>query len=116
MTRRGRALTTCLLSKVKHRSRESPILVHLLTVLDIIYGRVFSYDYFIDDMTSSYAMVSALYGMNSPGQLRNHMIGMQLNGESRENLKTLQELLLGLADILGVAFRYDPVPIPTIPT
>lgn len=84
--------------------------------VDIIYGRVFSYDYFIDDMTSSYAMVSALYGMNSPGQLRNHMIGMLLNGESRDNLKTLQELLLGLADILGVTFRYDPVPIPTIPT
>lgn len=59
-------------------------------------------------------MVSGLYGMNSPGQLRNHMIGMLLNGAEREDLKRLQEILLGLADILGVNFRFDPVPIPTI--
>lgn len=52
--------------------------------------------------------------MNSPGQLRNHMIGMLLNGAEREDLKRLQEILLGLADILGVNFRFDPVPIPTI--
>lgn len=60
-------------------------------------------------------MVSGLYGMNSPGQLRNHMIGMLLNGAKREELKELQTLLLGLAEILGVKFRFDPVPIPTIP-
>ena len=66
-------------------------------------------------MTSSYAMVSALYGMNSPGQMRNHMIGMLLNGASREDLLELQKLLLGLAEILGVTFRYDPVPVPSFP-
>lgn len=60
-------------------------------------------------------MVSGLYGMNSPGQLRNHMIGMLLNGAKREDLKRLKEILLGLADILGVNFRFDPVPIPTLP-
>lgn len=60
-------------------------------------------------------MVSALYGMDSPGQLRNHMIGMQLNGATKESLKDLQELMYGLAEILGVKSRYDPLPIPDVP-
>lgn len=60
-------------------------------------------------------MVSALYGMNSPGQMRNHMIGMLLNGASRDELIELQKLLLGLAEILGVTFRFEPVPVPTLP-
>jgi hypothetical protein len=60
-------------------------------------------------------MVSGLYGMNGPGQLRNHMIGILLNGGNREDLASLQELLLKLADILGVQFRFGPVPIPALP-
>ena len=89
--------------------------LELITVPDIVYGRLFSFDEIIDDMTSSYAMVSALYGMNSPGQMRNHMLGMLLNGASREELIELQKLLHGLAEILGVTFRFGPVEVPTLP-
>jgi len=43
------------------------------------------------------------------------MIGMLLNGASRDELIELQKLLLGLAEILGVTFRFEPVPVPTLP-
>ena len=88
----------------------------LMRNLDIIYGRLFSFDAILDDLTSSYAMVSALYGMNSPQQIRNHLIGMQLNGADAGSLKEHQDLLLGLAEILGITFRFGPVPIPAVPS
>lgn len=44
------------------------------------------------------------------------MIGMQLNGADKESLQELQNLLLGLGDILGVKFRFDRVPIPDVPS
>lgn len=43
------------------------------------------------------------------------MMGMLFNGADRDHLRKLYGLLLGLADIPGISFRYDPVPIPTIP-
>jgi hypothetical protein len=60
-------------------------------------------------------MVSALYGMNSPGQMRNHQIGMLLNGVDREELIQMRKLLLQLASTLGVAFRFEPPTVPCLP-
>ncbi|CAG9939931.1 unnamed protein product [Clonostachys rosea f. rosea IK726] len=88
---------------------------YFFLVKDIVYGRIFSYDGILDDTTSAFAMVSALYGMNSPGQMRNHQIGMLLNGVDREELIQMRKLLLQLASTLGVAFRFEPPTVPCLP-
>ncbi|KAJ5661367.1 uncharacterized protein N7484_000739 [Penicillium longicatenatum] len=84
-------------------------------VREVLYARIFSFDGILDALTTGYAIVSGLYGMDCQNQLQHHMKGMLFNGATREDLKNLQELCLGLAKILGVRFRYGPAPIPTIP-
>jgi hypothetical protein len=80
----------------------------------VLYGRIFSFDGIIDDLTTGY-VVSALYGMDCPNQLQHRIKGMLINGATRQELKTLQDLCLGLADILGVKSRYGPALIPEMP-
>lgn len=60
-------------------------------------------------------MVSALYGLDCQNQLQHHMKGMLWNGATREQLVELQELCLGIVDVLGVKQRHGRAPIPTIP-
>lgn len=81
----------------------------------MLYGRIFSFDGVIDDLTTGYVIVSALYGMDCPNQLQHHMKGMLINGATRQELRTLQDLCLGLANILGVKSRPGPAPIPEMP-
>lgn len=81
----------------------------------MLYGHIFSFDGVIDDLTTGYVIVSALYGMDCQTQLQNHMKGMLINGATRQDLEGLRELCLGLANILGVKFRHRPAPIPTMP-
>lgn len=83
--------------------------------LEVLYARIFSYDGVLDDLTTGYVMVAGLYGMDCQNQLQHHMKGMLFNGATREDLKDLQKLCLGVADILGVTFRHGSAPIPTIP-
>lgn len=80
----------------------------------MLYGRIFSFDGIIDDLTTGYAIVSALYGMDCQNQLQHHMKGMLINGATRNDLEDLQNLCLGLANILGVKSRYERAPIPTL--
>ncbi|KAL2833753.1 hypothetical protein BDW59DRAFT_179458 [Aspergillus cavernicola] len=87
---------------------------YAFVVREVIYARILSFDGVIDDLTG-YVVVSALYGMDCPNQLQHHMKGMLINGATREDLKDLQELCLGLASILGVTKRHGPAPIPELP-
>ncbi|SPO06782.1 uncharacterized protein DNG_09476 [Cephalotrichum gorgonifer] len=89
---------------------------YAFVVRDLLYARVFSYDGVLDPLTTGYAMVSGLYGMDCQNQLQHHMKGMLFNGASRHDLLYLQELCLRVAKELGVQFRHPPAPIPTIPT
>lgn len=82
---------------------------------DVLYARVFSFDGILDDLTTGYAMVAGLYGLDCQNQLQHHMKGMMWNGATRDDLIELQRLCLGLAHILGVKFRHGPAPIPTLP-
>ncbi|KIA75793.1 hypothetical protein HK57_00407 [Aspergillus ustus] len=89
---------------------------YAFVVREVLYGRIFSFNGVIDDLTTGYVIVSALYGMDCPNQLQHHMKGMLVNGASREDLTQLQELCLGLAKLLGVTFRHGPAPIPASPS
>lgn len=84
--------------------------------LDLLYAHVFSYDGILDPLSTGFAMVSALYGLDCQNQLQHHMKGMLFNGARRDDLVELQQLCLGIAKELGVTFRHGPAPIPTIPT
>lgn len=84
------------------------------TTVEVLYARIFSFDGVIDALTTGYAIVSGLYGMDCQNQLQHHMNGMLFNGATRQDLFDLRELCLGLANILGVKFRHGPAPIPSI--
>ncbi|KAF2653677.1 hypothetical protein K491DRAFT_717855 [Lophiostoma macrostomum CBS 122681] len=88
---------------------------YAFVVRDVLYARVFSFDGIIDDLTTGYAIVSALYGMDTPNQLQHHMKGMLINGATKQDLVDLREQCLGLAEILGVQKRYGAAPIPQKP-
>lgn len=79
---------------------------------EVLYARIFSFDGVIDDLTTGYVIVSALYGLDCQNQLQHHMKGMLINGATREDLKSLRDQCLGLAKILGVSFRHGPATIP----
>lgn len=83
--------------------------------VEVLYARIFSFDAVIDDLLTGYVIVSALYGMDCPNQLQNHMKGMLINGATREDLEELRDLCLGLANVLGVRFRHAPPLIPEKP-
>ena len=87
----------------------------MLTILDVLYAHVFSFDEVLDDLTTGYAMVSALYGLDCQNQLQHHMKGMLWNGATREDLMELQNICLGVVDILGVKQRHGRAPIATLP-
>ena len=82
---------------------------------EVLYARIFSFDGVLDDLTTGWVMVASLYGMDCQNQLQHHMKGMLWNGATREDLLGLQELCLGLADILAVRIRHGPAPIPSLP-
>jgi hypothetical protein len=83
--------------------------------IDVLYARIFSFDGILDDLTTGYAMLSGLYGMDCQNQLQHHMKGMLWNGATREDLIALQKLCLGLIDVLGVKLRHGSAPIPALP-
>ena len=81
---------------------------------DLLYGRVFSFDEILDDLETGYVIVATLIGIDCQYQLRNHMKGMLYNGATREELQELRDLCLDLATRLGVVFRSEAAPIPSV--
>lgn len=82
--------------------------------IDLLYGRVFSYDGILNDLETGYVIVSALIGLDCQNQLRHHMKGALFNGATREDLQELYDVLLDLAQRLGVTFRSGKREIPQI--
>lgn len=91
------------------------MLMRVMLLVEVLHARIFSFDAVIDDLLTGYVIVSALYGMDCPNQLQNHMKGMLINGATREDLEELRDLCLGLAKVLGVRFRHTPPLIPEKP-
>ncbi|KAJ4297998.1 hypothetical protein N0V90_005897 [Kalmusia sp. IMI 367209] len=89
---------------------------YAFVIRDVLYARIFSFDGIIDDLTTGYAIVAGLYGMDCPNQLQHHMKGMLINGATKQDLLELRKQCLGLAGILGVKLRYGAAPIPEKPS
>ncbi|KAJ5604592.1 hypothetical protein N7510_009746 [Penicillium lagena] len=116
--KRGKEFWTRIYSRNRAFDPEASVRAspdYAFIIREVLYGRIFSFDGVIDDLTTGYVIVSALYGMDCPNQLQHHMKGMLINGATREELKTLQDLCLGVANILGVKSRHGPAPIPEMP-
>lgn len=103
------------LSEVCCQSTTKRAIAHNVPALDVLYARVFSYDGVLDDLTTGFVMVSALYGLDCQNQLQHHMKGMLWNGATRQDLFDLQTLCLSIAESMNVKFRNGPAPIPVLP-
>ncbi|KAG8156827.1 hypothetical protein KVR01_013240 [Diaporthe batatas] len=87
---------------------------YAFVVRDLLYGRVFSFDGILNDLETEYVVISALIGIDCQNQLRHHMKGALYNGATREDLQELYDVLLDLAERLGVKFRSEKREIPRI--
>jgi hypothetical protein len=85
-------------------------------LLDLFYGRIFSFDLILDDVETGHVIISALIGIDCHPQLRHHMIGLLINGQTREQIEATRALCYKVADMLDVKFRHPPMPIPEIPS
>jgi hypothetical protein len=90
-------------------------MLKVVYLIEVLYARIFSFDGVIDDLTTGYVIVSALFGLDCQSQLQQHMKGMLINGATREDLEALRDQCLGLAKILGIVFRHGPATIPGKP-
>lgn len=86
-----------------------------LTGADLFYGYIFSFDDILDDLETGHCIISALLGIDCQEQVRNHMIGMQLNGVERKEIEAFRNVVLRLAEKLGVQFKSEPIPVPDVP-
>ena len=84
--------------------------------IDLFYGYIFSFDEILDDLETEHVIISALLGIDCQEQVKNHMIGMQLNGAQWEEVEALRNVVLKLAEKLGIKFKTAPIPIPRIPS
>lgn len=75
---------------------------------------MFSYNGILNDLETEYVVVSALIGIDCQNQLRHHMKGALYNGATRDDLQELYDVLLDLAQRLGVEFRSEKREIPSI--
>jgi hypothetical protein len=83
--------------------------------VDLFYGYIFSFDAILDDLETEHCIISALLGIDCQEQVRNHMIGMQINGTKKEQILAFRNVALKLADKLNVKFKTEPIPIPSVP-
>ena len=84
-------------------------------MIDLFYGRIFSFDEILNDAETGHVIISALIGIDCHPQMRHHMIGMLINGVTREEIETTRTLCYRVADVLGVTFRHKPMEIPEVP-
>ncbi|KAF2467911.1 uncharacterized protein BDR25DRAFT_374211 [Lindgomyces ingoldianus] len=91
------------------------MLIELFARADLFYGYIFSFDEILDGLETSHCILSALLGIDCQEQVRNHMIGMLLNGAKREEIEAFRNVVLRLAEKLEVKFKDAPIPIPANP-
>ncbi|KAF2247611.1 hypothetical protein BU26DRAFT_566561 [Trematosphaeria pertusa] len=116
--KRGRTLHTKIYSRNptfddKKTLRAAPDYYWIVT--NLFYGYIFSFDDILDDLETGHCIISALLGIDCQEQVRNHMIGMQLNGVERKEIEAFRNVVLRLAEKLGVQFKSEPIPVPDVP-
>lgn len=82
----------------------------------MFYGRIFSFDEILDDKETGHVIISALIGIDCHPQMKHHMIGMLINGVSREEMESTRSLCYRAAKVLGVKFRHEMGVIPEKPS
>ncbi|KAK2750275.1 hypothetical protein FQN55_002422 [Onygenales sp. PD_40] len=88
---------------------------YAFVIRDLFYGRIFSFDEILDDVETGHIIISALIGIDCHPQMKHHMIGLLINGQSREDIEQTRSLCYGVADLLGVKFRHPKGQIPEVP-
>lgn len=83
--------------------------------IGLFYPYIFSFDKILDKIETSQAIVSSLIGIDCTNQARNHMKGMLWNGATREEVAMVRDIVLLLAQRLGVSFKADPISVPELP-
>ncbi|KAJ5125112.1 hypothetical protein N7448_004439 [Penicillium atrosanguineum] len=81
-------------------------------VLELLYGRVFSFTEVLDILESEQVMVSALIGIDCVEQVRFHMIGLLRNGARRDEVDFIRQISALVVDTIGVK---ESRKIPTVP-
>ncbi|KAL2826244.1 hypothetical protein BDW59DRAFT_161081 [Aspergillus cavernicola] len=91
----------------------SPDYFHLVSRL--FYPYIFSFDKILDKLESSQVIVSSLIGIECAGQARNHMKGMLWNGATREEVTMIRDIVVAIAERLGVHRKGGVIPVPELP-
>ncbi|KAF2658360.1 hypothetical protein K491DRAFT_676407 [Lophiostoma macrostomum CBS 122681] len=115
--KRGRELHTKLYGRNptfddKKTLRAAPDYYWIVT--NLFYGYIFSFDGVLNDLETGHCIISALLGIDCQEQVRNHMIGMQLNGAKREQIVAFRNVALKLAEKLQVRFKEAPIAVPDV--
>jgi hypothetical protein len=81
----------------------------------LFYGRIFSFDEILNNAETGHVIISALIGIDCHPQMKHHMIGMLINGVTREEIEGTRGLCYRVARTLGVTFRHPMGEIPELP-
>jgi hypothetical protein len=71
-------------------------------LLDLLYGRVFSFPDILGIPETGQVMVSALIGNDCQSHAYGHMLGMLRNGVSREEVVTVRDVYLKVVEMCGI--------------
>ncbi|OQU97612.1 hypothetical protein CLAIMM_03514 [Cladophialophora immunda] len=72
----------------------------IVTIL--FYGHVFSFMGILNKVETAQSIVAALLSTDCQEQARNHMMGMQFNGGTREEVQGVRAVVMAIAERLGV--------------
>ena len=106
---------TFTLYPVRSLSQVSKKGVKCFNSVGLFYPRIFSFNQILDKLESSQAIVSSLIGIDCTGQARNHMRGMMWNGATRDEVTMVRDVVVRIAERLGVQFKAGPIAVPEIP-
>lgn len=81
-----------------------PLLLAFLAnhVPEFFYGYIFSFPGILDSIESAACIVAALLSIDCQEQVRNHMLGMQYFGASRDEVGAVRAVVVTIAEHLGV--------------
>ncbi|KAF2102368.1 hypothetical protein NA57DRAFT_71367 [Rhizodiscina lignyota] len=72
---------------------------------ELLYGHVFSFPAILGQLETGQVIITALASTDCQEQLRNHMMGMMINGATREEVQGVRAVVMALAERLGVRFK-----------
>lgn len=85
---------------------------------EFFYGYIFSFSEILDSIESAACIVAALLSIDCQEQVRNHMLGMQYFGASRDEVGAVRAVVVAIAEHLGVRGKKgrSAIEVPCLPT